>query len=115
MKLERQIQELQAKHASEWYEILKAGRPEDLAAFDGWCRRSPLHIQEFLKISWTDWALDQLDTDRQIDVDALVRQVSSRVTPWALDDVREARAPAERYPAARPRRWAWGVAAGLAL
>ena len=54
MHTQRQIDHLQARRASEWLEILNQGHAEDMAAFHEWCRKSPLHIQEFLEISVTD-------------------------------------------------------------
>src|SRR5688572_11499226 len=86
MHTQRQIDYLQARRASEWFEILKQGRAEDMAAFREWCRKSPLHIKEFLEISCTDRALDDLDlgkADKTEDLTSLLREAAagSQVLP----------------------------------
>lgn len=82
MKLQRQIEDLQAQRASEWFEILKHGRPQDMSAFREWCRQSPLHIREFLEITWADRALDNLDPERAEDLDSLLRGIAANIRPW---------------------------------
>lgn len=108
MQLERQIEDLQALRASEWFEILKKGRPDDQVAFREWCRRSPQNIQEFLEISWADRELQDLDANREVDLEALLREVAPQVAPLPLATHR-----AYAVNAARSARWRWGVAAGL--
>lgn len=137
MRLQRQIDTLQAQRASEWFELLKQGRAEDMAAFQEWCRKSPLHIQEFLEITWTDRALSSLDAERQIDLDALVREIRPdtfvrrlaadapgvlRTTAGLASDVQAARgATGDNAPASAGTRarWlsrrSWALAAALGI
>jgi transmembrane sensor len=114
VKLERQIEHLQAQRASEWFEILKRGQPADQAAFQEWCRRSPLHIQEFLEISWTDRSLDALDPERRVDLDSLLRNISTTVQPLPVPE----EVPMQergRRSARRVRMGRWGLAAAVVL
>jgi transmembrane sensor len=114
MELQKQIQYLQALHASELFERLKEARPEDLAAFQEWCGRSSIHVSEFLEIAWADHVLDELDPHREIDVDALLSKVNPAATPWPSERVsHEAR---DRQTVSRTRRlWLSGIAAVSAL
>ena len=109
MKLERQIDTLQAQSASKWFELLKEGRPEDTEAFSAWCRKSPLHIQEFLEITYTDRVLDQLDPECKQDLDKILREASARVRTFPKQIGGEAHAT----KSLKRRTWAWGLAAAL--
>lgn len=109
MQLERQIEDLQALQASQWFERLKQGRPEDMSAFREWCAQSPVHIREFLEIGWADHELDELDTDRQVDLDSLLREIHPGV-----ESLRPSTLPASHNGPRHPRvrsRWRWAVAA----
>ncbi len=122
MHTQRQIDYLQAQRASEWVEILKHGRAQDVAAFHEWCRKSPLHIQEYLEITCTDRALDDLRfedargiNDNTEDLIKLLRE-TAQVSPAALSEGVERRIAqpgAGRHSVGRPpRRWAIAAAVG---
>jgi transmembrane sensor len=124
MHTQRQIDYLQAQRASEWFEILKQGRAQDMLAFREWCRKSPLHIQEFLEITCVDRALDELDfadAEGSEDLMALLRSIpaSTGALPARVDPNT---ARASKTKPSRRRRWRWAMAAtvtafavGLAL
>lgn len=78
-ELQQRIDKLQAQRAAHWLEVLRAGRPGDVAAFAAWCRESPVHIREFLEATWLHHELVKLDADRPVDVDALLREVAPEV------------------------------------
>jgi transmembrane sensor len=78
-RLQERIDKLQAHHAAEWLEILRARRPEDMAAFAAWCRESPVHVREFLEASWVHHELAKLDADQPLDVDSLLREIAPDV------------------------------------
>jgi transmembrane sensor len=114
VKLQRQIDDLQAQRASEWFEILRDGRPEDMSGFREWCSQSPLHIREFLEITWADRALDNLDPERAEDLDSLLREISANVRPWpARPDADAKRSESSEIRGPRARRW--GLAAAVAI
>jgi transmembrane sensor len=111
MHTQRQIDSLQAQRASEWLEILKRGDPRDLAAFGDWCRRSPLHLQEFLEITCTDHALDRLeyaDAQGREELTAYLRGISQ--VPLTLDQTVSATPARTR----RSARWPRSMAAAAA-
>jgi transmembrane sensor len=107
MDLQRKIEYLQALRASEWFEVLKEPRSEDRVAFTEWCKQSPLHTAEFLEIAWTDQVFDQLDPNREIDVESLLKQINPNVTSWQTQE-RPAEAPVK--PPHRIWKWAWAAA-----
>lgn len=105
MQLQQRIDDLQAQRASEWFEILRRRRPEDMAAFYAWCRKSPLHIQEFLEITWTDRALDRLDPARDEDLRTLIADIAAHIqTVPHLTPAANPRGPRARW--ASPSKWA---------
>ncbi len=116
MELQHQIDHLQARSASKWFELLKHGRAEDRAAFADWCRQSPLHIQEFLEITCTERALDAVDLKQTgDDVESLLGAISNSTRALPLrPDLVESKHPAES-PRKTQSRWAWTIAASLAL
>jgi transmembrane sensor len=80
MRLQRQIDELLAQRASEWFETLKHADKAERAAFLEWLSESKLHIQEFLEIVAVDRELARVDPQRDEDVDALIAQINPSVT-----------------------------------
>ncbi len=82
LQLQQRIDRLQAQRAAQWFELLKTGRREDVAAFAAWCRESPVHIREFLEATWIHHELAGLDAAHHLDVDALLREAATGVTPF---------------------------------
>lgn len=79
MRLKQQIDAMQTRLASQWFEVLKAGRPEDITAFNDWCRESPLHIREFLEVAFVERALSEHAFGQEDESErllALLRQAS---------------------------------------
>jgi transmembrane sensor len=111
VQLERQIEDLQAMRASEWLEILRRGRPEEVAAFRAWLERSPVHIREFLEITYADRELMALDANREEDLDALLNEIRPRVEPLARS--MGAASSTSGTEKLRHRLWRWGLAAGV--
>lgn len=69
-------QQLLAIKAAEWVERLAGASENDRAEFVEWLRQSPRHVQEFLlAMSWDD-LLREIDVDREIDLDALIRNAT---------------------------------------
>lgn len=115
MHTQRQIDHLQARRASEWLEILRQGKPEDLAEFREWCRKSPLHIQEFLEITCTDRALDELSYQHdQSSAELLALLKNTAETPLALPLPSRSPATDLQIRSRRRHRWQWGLAASVA-
>src|SRR5689334_15208908 len=97
------------EEAAEWLMRLEE---DDSAAcrteFYRWFAQSPRHVQEFLQATETAAALQGLDRERHIDVDALIAAAGTNVV--ALGDA--VRAPnSVRKPA---RRNFWVLAAAVA-
>jgi transmembrane sensor len=113
LQLPERIEKLQAQHAAQWLEVLKAARPEDIAAFAAWCRESPVHIREFLEATWIHHELVGLDADRRVDVDALLREVSSQVRLFPQEGSLPLAANADS--ARRRNRWPLALAASALL
>lgn len=113
-RLQERIDWLQAQRATEWLEVLKARRPEDMAAFAQWCRDSPVHIREFLEATWLYRELSVLDAGQSLDVDALLLEVTPALR--FLPEMQPPKASAQsegRHPLRR--RWRYTVAASVAL
>ncbi len=109
--LDRQIGKLRAQQASAWVtELSKPGSDQPLA-FVAWLKESPANVREFLMAWSIDQSLDQLDSQRRIDIDALLAQVNERVAVLPVAD-----APGHRETAhgAARRRWTYRIAAGIA-
>ncbi len=98
-----------AEEAANWLAALKEDDGPSRAAFVKWLRSSPRHVEEFLLVTASDQALNDLDLRREVDVDRLIAQLDTDVVSL------EGRAPAPSPPA-RPAgrvmiRWAAGLAA----
>jgi transmembrane sensor len=78
MKLQRQIDHLLAQRASEWHQMLQSADAPQRAEFVAWLKASPLHVNEYLEIAYTDRILQHVDGDRRYDVDALLAQIKAR-------------------------------------
>lgn len=123
--------------AAEWYLDLQAAAiPERRTAFADWLRRSPVHVEEFLRIAALHADLGRLPELARTDVEALVNEVAraagARNVVELPVSVRPAsaaiaQAPRETPPQARravaaiemrrvpaPRAWRYGIAAGIA-
>jgi transmembrane sensor len=81
MKLQHQIDRLLARRASEWHQILENATHSQRAEFVAWLKQSPLHVQEYLEIVYTDEVLKDADAERLEDVDALIAQIAPSVSP----------------------------------
>lgn len=121
MRLKQQIDSMQTRLASQWLEVLKEGRLEDRAAFNEWCRESPLHIREFLEIAYVEQALDAhafCKDERSEQLLAVLKDLATAAAVTPLSVPRRVTKPAGRA------RWLWissiaaavlGVAVGLAM
>lgn len=116
--LDRQIGNLQAQQASAWVSALAGTRDSGLGTpgndrrkeFVAWLKESPLNVREFL-LAWSiDQRLDQLDSQRRVDIDALLAQINPQL----------ARFPAGQSPPqpdaihSGRRKWPYQLAAGIA-
>lgn len=113
MRLKQQIDSMQTRLASQWLEALKESHSEDRAAFDEWCRESPLHIREFLEVAYVEQALDVHDFDKGEQSEQLIavlKGIASSATVVPLSLTQHGRRGANR---AR-RGWIAGIAASAA-
>jgi transmembrane sensor len=109
MKLQRQIDKLLAQRASEWHQILENADESERAQFVSWLKQSPLHVQEYLEIVYTDQVLEHVDAEAVEDVDTLIAHMSQTVVP--LTGV--SAGPASRRLG--PNRWAVGIGCAVAV
>ena len=70
--LQRQIDRLLAHRASEWHQIMENATAAQRVEFVRWLKKSPLHVQEYLAAAYTDRVLEDIDPEREQDVNALV-------------------------------------------
>jgi transmembrane sensor len=61
---------------------------EDELAFDAWLRESPTHVREYLRAESIWSALEGVDIDRRIDLEALLRHCDDNVLPLTESAVR---------------------------
>jgi transmembrane sensor len=113
--------------AAEWLVVLSEGSASDHAAFLAWLRKSPRHVEEFLRSTtiWND--LGSIEAQRRTDVNAILAELRTAEAMAnnvvSLDstrvDAHESRAvPRPRAPAAsqsRLTRWLAGLAATLLI
>lgn len=66
------------QEAAQWFMELQTEGSACYEAFDQWLRRSPEHIEEFLAISSVSLTLDQVDSQRRIDIQALLAQAQTQ-------------------------------------
>jgi transmembrane sensor len=103
--------------ANEWLVRLNDAQvmAVDEAEFEAWLRESPVHVREYLRAECLWVALEGVDPQRRVDVDALLRDVPDNVLPLPAS-VAAAREPSPAAQAQRRLHPAWfGVAAGLVL
>lgn len=105
MQLQRQIDRLLARRASEWHQILETATEAQRAEFVSWLKQSPLHVKEYLETVYADRLLAHLDPERLEDVEALIAQIEPDVI--ALPAESAAPLPQRR----RFSRWMAGAAA----
>lgn len=79
MQVQRKIEELLALRASEWLELLPEARESERAAFAQWLGESRLHVQEFLEVAEIEYHMRRLDSDRQYNLEQLLRTVAPNV------------------------------------
>src|SRR5262245_47973208 len=109
VRVQRQIDQLLAQQASEWYEVLQNGSESQRLEFVKWLKRSPLHVVEYLETVYTEQALKSIDGKPFGDIEELVAQISPTVIPIASP-------PANRALARAPKAWrVIGIAASVAL
>lgn len=115
MNLQREIDRLLARRASEWHQIMESADLTRRAEFVAWLKQSPLHIEEYLEAAYTDRVLAHVDPQRRENIDELLEQIVPEVAPldnsWrgASDPI----TPRLEQPARWPR-WV-ALAAGLLL
>jgi transmembrane sensor len=114
MRLRQQIDSLQTQLASQWLEVLRQRRPEDLEAFDAWCRESPLHIREFLEIMHVEHALDEHAFGDSEQADELLSLLKDAAATRLLPQLGVARTP-QATPVPAVRVWSRAMAAAVAI
>jgi transmembrane sensor len=107
--LDQQIGNLRAQQASAWVSALAKPDADTREAFIAWLKESPLNVREFLLAHAIEQSLGQLDTQRRIDVDALLAQLNPTVTtlPTAAPAVAATRTNTQR-------QWLYRLAASIA-
>lgn len=111
MKFQRQIDQLISRQASDWIEVLRSGDMNQRAAFVAWLKESKKHVNEFLAMTAVDQELNRIDAERRVDLDALIKKISSRDVQVA--ELRPQLSAGQARPT-RGGRWkAAAVAAGI--
>jgi transmembrane sensor len=115
MKLQRQIDQLLARRASEWHQIMEDPTEAQRAEFVAWLKQSPLHVEEYLETTYTDQVLKHIDPQRHQDIDLLLAQIAPKVAQ--LENGRGPATALSKSGNKRRRRWLTGVgiAAGVLL
>jgi len=102
-----------AQQAGEWFIAYQAGplAAAESAAFLGWLRASPIHVQEYLGVARVASGLGVAVGEPEVPLEIFLEQVRAadeRVVPLATP------APARKPPASRLSLWrAWPIAASL--
>lgn len=96
-----------ARDAADWLRRLQRDDPTERTAFLTWLRQSPLHVKELLLALAVDDALDGMDSEKRIDLEALIASASANVVPLPSNG---ALASTPR----KPTRKVWPIAATAA-
>ncbi len=94
--------------AQRWERVLKTAGPAELAAFVAWIKRSPQHLDAYLQNLAAETELQQLDSDGNFDIEALLVKSSSNVIQ--LTSSSTPRTAAEPRPGTR-----WRVFAAIGI
>lgn len=109
--LNQQIGNLRAQQASAWVSALAKPDSDQHRTFVAWLKESPLNVREFLLAYSIEQTLDQLDSQRRIDIDSLLAQINPRVTRLPIGTT--PRQP-ESIQRTTHRKWLFKIAAGIA-
>lgn len=115
--LNQQIGNLRAQQASAWVNVLAkpdGAKPnsDQHPAFVAWLKESPLNVREFLLAYSIEQTLDQLDSQRRFNIDALLAQINPRVANLPLADAAVRRSASMQRTIHRKRLFK--IAAGIA-
>lgn len=101
--------------AADWVIRLEDGLTQtETLAFVGWLRASPVHIREYLQAEAAWYALEGVDSQRRIDIDALLTADDS-VVPFAGKPLSREEQTGAAAAIRRSRTHWWAIAAGLVL
>ena len=75
----REEELLVAERAADWLRRLDTADASERAAFVAWLKESPRHVREILLATTWDKVLDTLDSQRRVDLDALIAQGTNEV------------------------------------
>ncbi len=106
-----------AEEAAEWMDALSSGDESGRAAFVQWLSASPRHLEEFLLLTASEQAWQNIDADRTIDVEALIAELNPDVLPLPHPES-PATATFRHHPLQQRRTWyraAAVAAAAIAL
>ncbi len=76
-----------AEEAATWLIALEDADDATRAAFVKWLRGSPRHVEEFLLVTASDRAMQNMDRHRRMDVERMIAQLNANVVP--LDEAAE--------------------------
>lgn len=111
MSVQRQIDDLIALQAAEWYERLKSAAPLDNQAFVSWVSESPRHMEAFLLIAASASMLKRVLNSDGFDLDALLPQTTPQVLPLPVRTRPPSVTSAECWlPRSNFRAWATAAA-----
>ena len=97
------------EQAAEWLLRLEEGREEDRADFSEWIKRSPVHIEAFLRAAAMDTLLTRIDPQRTIPTE---HYPQLRDEPdLQADSMLSPRPSLGQHVAKRSHFWRWAVAA----
>ncbi len=99
------LEQLLARRASRWVEDMRNATPQERSAFVAWVKESPGNVRNFLLISMIDQSLEDVDPNRELDVEPLLATVDPAIVELPRLPIRP--------PAKNPRRARW-AAAGVA-
>ncbi len=111
MQVQKQIDELLARRASQWYETLRDGDEEDHTAFASWLRESKLHVQAYLEVVAVETELAGFDRERRHDVEAILKSIP----PGVVQLSSRGNAPPPPRSVMNYLRWPLALAAAAAL
>jgi len=105
--LDQKIDDLRAQQASAWISALAKPNHDRQKEFVAWLKESPSNVREFLLAYAIDQSLEHLDSQRRVDIDALLAQITPRVTHLPIVNSAPPHAPTRRS-------WRYKIAAGIA-
>jgi transmembrane sensor len=88
------LDKLLARRASRWVEDMRDATPKERLAFVAWLKESPGNVRNFLMLTMIDQSLEDVDPDKELDVEPLL----AAVDPAIVELPRAGLRPAAKNP-----------------